>query len=153
MGYLPSDLNQSAARTLEYAYNDWCIYRMGKKLGRPASELEIYKKRSQNYKNLFNKPYRLMSGRDRQGNFPQHFDPVEWWGPFTEGNSWHYSWSVFHDVEGLIRLMGGKENFLAMLDSVFSTPPHLRRKRRYSQEPDSRNARNASHRHGTVCTR
>ena len=123
MGYLPSDLNQSAARTLEYAYNDWCIYQMGKKLGRPASELEVYKKRSQNYKNLFNKPYRLMSGRDRQGNFPQHFDPVEWWGPFTEGNSWHYSWSVFHDVEGLIRLMGGKENFVAMLDSVFTTPP------------------------------
>ena len=76
MGYLPSDLNQSAARTLEYAYNDWCIYQMGKKLGRPASELEVYKKRSQNYKNLFNKPYRLMSGRDRQGNFPQHFSPV-----------------------------------------------------------------------------
>ena len=96
---------------------------MGKKLGRPASELDIYKKRSQNYKNLFYAPYRLMSGKDRNGNFPQHFDPVEWWGPFTEGNSWHYSWSVFHDMRGLINLMGGDKNFVAMLDSVFTTPP------------------------------
>lgn len=123
LGYVPSDIGQSAARTLEYAYNDWCIYQMGKKLGRPASELDIYKKRSQNYKNLFYAPYRLMSGKDRNGNFPQHFDPVEWWGPFTEGNSWHYSWSVFHDMRGLINLMGGDKNFVAMLDSVFTTPP------------------------------
>lgn len=64
-----------------------------------------------------------MSGKDRNGNFPQHFDPVEWWGPFTEGNSWHYSWSVFHDMRGLINLMGGDKNFVAMLDSVFTTPP------------------------------
>ena len=56
LGYVPSDIGQSAARTLEYAYNDWCIYQMGKKLGRPASELDIYKKRSQNYKNLFYAP-------------------------------------------------------------------------------------------------
>ena len=97
--------------------------RWGKKLGRPASELDIYKKRSQNYKNLFYAPYRLMSGKDRNGNFPQHFDPVEWWGPFTEGNSWHYSRSVFHDMRGLINLMGGDKNFVAMLDSVFTTPP------------------------------
>jgi putative alpha-1,2-mannosidase len=69
LGYVPSDIGQSAARTLEYAYNDWCIYQMGKKLGRPASELDIYKKRSQNYKNLFYAPYRLMSGKDRNGNF------------------------------------------------------------------------------------
>lgn len=123
MGYLPSDISQSAARTLEYAYNDWCIYRMGKKLGRPAQELEVYKKRCRNYRNLFNAPYRLMSGKDRNGNFPAHFDPVEWWGPFTEGNSWHYSWSVFHDIRGLIGLMGGDNNFVSMLDSVFTTPP------------------------------
>ena len=125
LGYVPYDvkINENTARTLEYAYNDWCIYQMGKKLGRPASELDIYKKRSQNYKNLFYAPYRLMSGKDRNGNFPQHFDPVEWWGPFTEGNSWHYSWSVFHDMRGLINLMGGDKNFVAMLDSVFTTPP------------------------------
>ena len=67
--------------------------------------------------------FKLMSGRDSKGNFPEDFDPVVWWGPFTEGNSWHYTWSVFHDVQGLIDLMGGKKEFTAMLDSVFTTEP------------------------------
>lgn len=123
LGYVPTEVNQSAARTLEYAYNDWCIYQMGKKLNRPESELSLYKKRSLNYKNLYNEPFKLMSGRDKAGNFQSNFNPVSWWGPFTEGNSWHYSWSVFHDTEGLINLMGGDKVFVAMLDSVFTTPP------------------------------
>ncbi len=124
MGYVPSDVaGQSAARTLEYAYDDWCIYQMGRKLGRPKAETDVYKKRSQNYRNLYYAPFKLMSGRDSKGNFPEDFDPVVWWGPFTEGNSWHYTWSVFHDVQGLIDLMGGKKEFTAMLDSVFTTEP------------------------------
>ncbi len=124
LGYVPVESGrQSAARTLEYAYNDWCIYQMGRKLGRPAAETDVYKKRSRNYRNLYNAPFHLMSGKDRDGNFTPDFDPVEWWGPFTEGNSWHYSWSVFHDIEGLIDLMGGRKQFVAMLDSVFTTPP------------------------------
>lgn len=123
LGYVPTDINQSAARTLEYAYNDWCIYRMGKKLGRPASEIELYKKRSQNYRNLYHAPFKLMCGKDREGQFVANFNPVAWWGPFTEGNSWHYSWSVFHDVRGLIELMGGEREFTTMLDSVFVMPP------------------------------
>ncbi|MDM8338149.1 GH92 family glycosyl hydrolase [Mediterranea massiliensis] len=123
LGYVPSDISQSAARTLEYAYNDWCIYRMGKKLGRPAQELELYKQRARNYRNLYYAPYKLMSGKDRNGCFPERFEPEAWWGPFTEGNSWHYSWSVFHDVRGLINLMGGDREFTAMLDSVFVMPP------------------------------
>ena len=68
---------------------------MGKKLNRPSEELELYKKRSLNYKNLFNKPFNLMSGREANGNFQPDFEPVKWWDAFTEGNSWHYSWSVF----------------------------------------------------------
>lgn len=123
LGYLPIDMNQSAARTLEYSYNDWCIYQMGKKLGRPTAELELYKKRSLNYKNLFYKEFNLMSGRDRNGNFKKDFDPVEWWGPFTEGNSWHYSWASLHDIQGLMDLMGSRKTFVSMLDSVFNQPP------------------------------
>ena len=123
LGYVPYNINQSAARTLEYAYNDWCIYQMGKKLNRPSEELELYKKRSLNYKNLFNKPFNLMSGREANGNFQPDFEPVKWWDAFTEGNSWHYSWSVFHDIQGLIGLMGGEKAFVNMLDSVFIMPP------------------------------
>ena len=123
LGYVPMEINQSAARTLEYAYNDWCIYQVGKKLNRPESELNVYKTRSGNYKNLFYKQFNLMCGKDKSGNFKSEFDPVEWWGPFTEGNSWHYSWSVFHDIQGLIDLMGSKNMFVSMLDSVFATPP------------------------------
>ena len=96
---------------------------MGKKLNRPSEELEVYKKRSLNYKNLFNKPFNLMSGREANGHFQPNFEPVKWWDAFTEGNSWHYSWSVFHDVQGLIDLMGGEKAFVNMLDSVFIMPP------------------------------
>ena len=124
LGYVPSDeIGQSAARTLEYAYNDWCIYQMGKKLGRPESEIEVFKQRSQNYRNIFNAKYGFMSGRDSKGNFPDRFNPCEWWGPFTEGNSWHWTWCVFHDIQGLIDLMGGKQQFVDKLDAVWTTPP------------------------------
>ena len=124
LGYVPSDeVGQSAARTLEYAYDDWCIYQMGRRLGRPSEETDIYKQRCQNYRNLFHPKYKMMSGRDSQGNFPDDFKPDAWWGPFTEGNSWHWTWSVFHDIRGLIDLMGGDEAFAAKLDAVFTTPP------------------------------
>ena len=124
LGYVPSDiLGQSAARTLEYSYNDWCIYQMGVKLNRPKKELEVFKKRSQNYRNIFYEKYGFMSGRDSKGNFPEKFNPCEWWGPFTEGNSWHWTWCVFHDIEGLINLMGGKQQFVDKLDAVWTTPP------------------------------
>lgn len=124
LGYVPSDeIGQSAARTLEYAYNDWCIYQMAKKLGRPKEEQELYRQRSQNYRNLFYAKYGFMSGRNRAGEFPERFDPCEWWGPFTEGNSWHYTWSVFHDIRGLMDLMGGEQQFIDKLDGVWTTPP------------------------------
>lgn len=124
-GYVPYDvkINESAARTLEYAYDDWCIYQMGKKLNRPQAELDLYKSRSLNYKNLFDPETKLMRGKNADGTFQTPFNPFKWGDAFTEGNSWHYTWSVFHDVQGLINLMGGDKTFVSMLDSVFSLPP------------------------------
>jgi len=125
LGYVPYNvgINESAARTLEYAYDDWCIYQFGKALGKSDKELERYAKSAMNYRNLFNKDYRLMSGRNEDGSFPENFNPLKWGDAFTEGNSWHYSWSVFHDPQGLIDLMGGKDGFNQMMDSVFILPP------------------------------
>lgn len=125
LGYVPYDvkINENAARTLEYAYNDWCIYKLAKELKRPKKEVNLYAKRAMNYKNLFDKESCLMRGRNENGEFMKPFSPLKWGDAFTEGNSWHYSWSVFHDPQGLIDLMGGKEQFVVMLDSVFSVPP------------------------------
>ncbi|MEA4981691.1 MAG: glycoside hydrolase family 92 protein, partial [Paludibacter sp.] len=125
LGYVPCDvrIKESAARTLEYAYDDWCIYQLGKSLGKPESEIGIYKERSQNYRHLFNEKYKLMGGKKQNGEFSEPFSPFKWGGDFTEGNALHYTWSVFHDPQGLISLMGGKNNFNQMLDTVFSLPP------------------------------
>ena len=125
LGYVPYDvkINENAARTLEYAYDDYCIWQLGKALGKPAAEIEIYKKRSMNYKNLFDKRTGLMRGKNEDGNFQTPFNPFKWGDAFTEGNSWHYTWSVFQDVQGLINLMGGQNEFVKKLDSVFSMPP------------------------------
>jgi predicted alpha-1,2-mannosidase len=125
LGYVPYDvkINENAARTLEYAYDDFTIYQLGKALGRPKEELDLYAKRSQNYKNLFDPETKLMRGKNQDGNFQKPFNPFKWGDAFTEGNSWHYSWSVFHDIAGLKKLMGGDKMFVSMLDSVFSMPP------------------------------
>jgi len=125
LGYVPYDvkINENAARTLEYAYDDFAIYQLGKALHRPASETDIYKKRSLNYRNLFDPSTGLMRGKNEDGTFQSPFNPFKWGDAFTEGNSWHYSWSVFHDVQGLINLMGGKKQFVTKLDSVFTLPP------------------------------
>ncbi len=125
LGYVPYDvkINENAARTLEYAYNDWCIYQIAKELGRPKKELDLYAKRAMNYKNLYDKETKLMRGKNADGKFQSPFSPLKWGDAFTEGNSWHYTWSVFHDPQGLIDLMGGKGSFVMMLDSVFAVPP------------------------------
>lgn len=125
LGYIPYDvgINENAARTLEYAYDDWCILQLGRLLGRPQEELAVWEARCQNYKNLFDPSSRLMRGRNQDGSFQEPFSPYKWGDAFTEGNSWHYTWSVFHDVEGLIKLMGGNDFFVQMLDSVFVVPP------------------------------
>ena len=125
LGYVPCDvkINESAARTLEYAYDDWCIYQFGKALGKKPKELAVYKKRAMNYRNLFDPETKLMRGKKENGEFQTPYNPLKWGDVFTEGNGWHYTWSVFHDPQGLIDLMGGKTVFIQMLDSVFSLPP------------------------------
>lgn len=127
LGYVPYDvgINENAARTLEYAYDDWCIYRLGKALEKPEAEIMPYAKSSLNYRNLYDPEHKLMRGRNQDGSFQSPFNPLKWGDAFTEGNSWHYTWSVFHDPQGLINLMGGKESFNNMLDSVFNVPPHF----------------------------
>ena len=124
LGYIPYDvgINENVARTLEYAYDDWCIAQVAKKLGK-TNVAAMLEKASQNYKNLFDPETRLMRGRNADGTFQTPFSPYKWGDAFTEGNSWHYTWSVFHDVEGLVDLMGGREQFVQMLDSVFVVPP------------------------------
>jgi predicted alpha-1,2-mannosidase len=125
LGYVPYNvgINENAARTLEYAYDDFAIYKLGKALGRPKAETDLYKNRSLNYKKLFDPSSGLMRGKNKDGSFATPFNPFKWGGAFTEGNSWHYSWSVFHDVKGLINLMGGKDKFNTKLDSIFMLPP------------------------------
>ncbi|TYP95688.1 putative alpha-1,2-mannosidase [Sphingobacterium allocomposti] len=127
LGYVPYDvgINENAARTLEYAYDDFAIYRLAKALNRPQAEIKLYADRSQNYKKLFDPSTNLMRGKNKDGQFQAPFNPLKWGDAFTEGNSWHYSWSVFHDVQGLIDLMGGADVFVGMLDSVFNQPPHF----------------------------
>ncbi len=125
LGYVPCDtgIYESAARTLEYAYDDWAIWQLAKRLDRPAHEQELYARRALNYRNLFNPETRLMRGRRSDGTFDSPFSPFKWGDAFTEGNAWHYTWSVFHDPQGLIDLMGGRKAFTTMLDSVFTLPP------------------------------
>ena len=125
LGYVPYDvkINENAARTLEYAYDDWCIYKLAKELKRPKKEINLFARRAMNYQNLFDKETLLMRGKNKDGKFMAPFSPLKWGDAFTEGNSWHYTWSVFHDPQGLIDLMGGDDVFVDMLDSVFSVPP------------------------------
>ena len=125
LGYIPYDvgIHENVARTLEYAYNDWCILQLARKLGRPQEELDKWEARSHNWKNVFDQSSDLMRGRNSDGSFQEPFSPYKWGGAFTEGNAWHYTWSVFHDVEGLMEAMGGSEEFVHMLDSIFVVPP------------------------------
>lgn len=125
LGYVPYDvgINENAARTLEYAYDDFAIWKLAKALNRPKEEIDLYAKRSQNYRNLFDTQTGLMRGKNKDGKFQSPFNPYKWGDAFTEGNSWHYTWSVFHDVQGLVDLMGGSQQFVNKLDSVFLLPP------------------------------
>jgi predicted alpha-1,2-mannosidase len=125
LGYVPYDVkvNENAARTLEYAYDDFAIYQLAKALNRPKEEIDRFAKRCQNYRNVFDAETKLMRGRNQDGKFQAPFNPFKWGDAFTEGNSWHYTWSVFHDVQGLADLMGGKQEFAKMLDSVFVVAP------------------------------
>ena len=124
LGYVPYNvgINENAARTLEYAYADFTVAKMAKKMGKNELANKFFKK-SFNYKNLFDADTKWMRGKNIEGDFQSPFNPLKWGDAFTEGNSLHYTWSVFHDIEGLIKLMGGKETFSAKLDEVFDMPP------------------------------
>lgn len=125
LGYVPYDvhINENAARTLEYAYADFCIWKLAKELGRPQEEIDKFAKRAMNYRNVFDPGRKLMRGRNLDGTFQSPFSPYKWGDAFTEGNSWHYTWSVFQDINGLMDLMGGKDYFTQKLDSIFIVPP------------------------------
>lgn len=125
LGYIPYDvkINENTARTLEYAFADWTIWKLAKALKRPQSEIDLFAQRALNYRNVFDPETKLMRGKNQDGTFQSPFNPFKWGDAFTEGNSWHYTWSVFHDIQGLIDLMGGQKEFVGMLDSVFVVPP------------------------------
>jgi predicted alpha-1,2-mannosidase len=124
-GYVPyPDYREASAKTLEYAYDDFCISQMADLMGKDSIGA-VFKERAYNYRNVFHAPSKLMRGRRSNGSFVTGFSPLAWGGPFTEGNAWHYTWSVFHDPQGLMDLMGGPENFIMMLDSVFNQPPEF----------------------------
>ena len=125
LGYIPSDIgiNEHAARSLEYAYDDWCILQALQKAGASPELQRLYAERAMNYRKLYDPSLGWMRGRKQDGSFQSPFSIYKWGDAFTEGNSLHYSWSVFHDIQGLIDLMGGDKAFTQKLDSIFTLPP------------------------------
>ena len=111
----------SSAQTMEYAYDDFCGYQLAKMTGNKHYQ-EVFARQMYNYKNVFDPSIGFMRGKGVDGKWQEPFDPLEWGGPFCEGNAWHYTWSVFHDVEGLIDLFGSDQRFTTKMDSVFTLP-------------------------------
>lgn len=121
LGYIPYPESMgSTAQTLEYCYDDFCAYQLAKMTGNKFYE-EVFARQIYNYKNVYDPSGGFMRGRKLDGSWAD-FDAFEWGGPYCEGNAWHYNWSVFHDVQGLIDLTGGDERFVAKIDSVFALP-------------------------------
>ena len=125
LGYIPYDvkIHENTARTLEYAFADYTIWQLAKALQKPQPEIDVFAKRAFNYKNVFDPSVNFMRGKNKDGTFQSPFRPDKWGDAFTEGCSWHWTWCVFHDVQGLIDLMGGNKHFTQKLDSVFYAPP------------------------------
>jgi alpha-1,2-mannosidase, putative len=121
LGYVAyPETGEATAKTLEYAYDDFCGYKLAMDVGE-KSQADFFAKSMRNYLNVFDPETGFMRGKDRSGNWtPADFNPIEWGGPFTEGCAWHYLWSVFHDVGGLIDLLGGDEKFVEKMDRVFT---------------------------------
>lgn len=124
LGYVPYDvgIHENAARSLEYAFADFNISEMAKEMGK-TDDAEKYGQKAYNYKHLFDSETKWMRGKNQDGTFQSPFNPLKWGDAFTEGNSLHYTWSVFQDVNGLIKLMGGEDEFVQKLDTVFTMPP------------------------------
>lgn len=129
LGYIPYNVkdeynneNWSLSKTLEYAFDDYCIAEMANKLGENKIAEEFYK-RSENYKNLYNPATSFMQPRDDKGQFIPNFKADEYTPHITESNGWQYFWSVQHHIDRLITLVGGKERFTQKLDSMFTYHP------------------------------
>lgn len=119
-GYVASDQeNWSMSKTMEYAYDDYCIARMAEAMGEKEIADEFYR-RSQNYRNVFNPATSFMQPRDSKGNFIPNYDPEAYIEDICESNGWQYYWSVAHDIDGLIELTGGEARFAERLDSMFT---------------------------------
>lgn len=120
-GYYAYELeHESISKTLESAFNDWCVAQVAKKLGKTDIYIR-FMKRSEFFKNLFHPQHQLMFPKDKNGEWLKTFNPRKLGtGHVTEGNSWQYSWSVQHNPKGLIALFGNKNAFLKILDSTFS---------------------------------
>jgi len=126
LGYAPyPNVREATAKTLEYAYDDFCAAKLARSIGR-NNEAAAFARSAMNYTNVFDVQTGFVRGRKADGAWNDNFDPTEWGGPFTEGNSWHWTWSIFQDVPGLIKLMGGDEAFGRKLDEVFYTPPGVK---------------------------
>lgn len=121
LGFVPQgEVYEYGAKTLEYCYDDFCAYNLAKMTGNSFYE-GVFARQMYNYKNLFDPAVGFMRGRLANGQWRPNFNPEEWGGPFTEGNSWQYTWSVFQDINGLAKLMGGEKPFAAKLDTLFTT--------------------------------
>lgn len=126
IGYVPyPEYHEAVAKTLEFCYDDFCAFQVARMSNAPWCK-NIFERQLFNYKNVYDPSSRFMRGRDKNGKWLEGFDPIEWGGPYTEGSAWHYHWSVFHDVQGLIDLMEGDKNFIAKLDSVFTEPAEFK---------------------------
>ena len=126
IGWVPyPQYREATSKTLEYAYDDFCILQMAKELGF-QDDIDQFRNKPFNYKNVFDPKTKFMRGRRPDGTWYEPFDPLEWGGAFTEGNAWHYTWSVFQDIKGLKNLMGGDEQFIKKLDAVFETPSEFK---------------------------
>ncbi len=130
-GYYPFDSlsNEAVSRTLEHCVDDYCVALMAEKMGK-KEVADRYYQRAMNYKNLFDPASRQMRGRDSRGNWRTPFNPLKATSPmnnpgdYTEANAWQYFWTPAQfDVEGMVQLLGGKEQFTAKLDSFFSILP------------------------------
>ena len=125
LGYVPTDEhheNWSVSKTLEYAYDDWCIAEFAKALGK-EKDAQYFYKRAGNWKNLFDEKSTFIRPKDKKGNFIEPFVAKEYSPYYCESNAWHYFWFVPQDIEGLIEKTGGKERFEQKLDSMFTYDP------------------------------
>jgi len=126
LGWVPADrVDESASRTLAFAYDDFCVAQVAFAAGK-KEEGDRFLLRARNYRNLFDSKSGFMRGRNADGSWVEPFDPVEWGGPYTEGAAWHWLWSVQHDIPGLADLLGGPDKLAAQLDKLFAHEPHYK---------------------------